>query len=266
MTSEPRYQGARGDLEGKACVVTGASRGIGLATAVRLGRAGASLLLVGRDKVSLKQAARTCGGRQKTADLTDPDAPRYIIDACLHEFGRIDVLVNNAGTARVVALEDLDEREFETQWRLNVLAPFALMQMSAPHMAARGCGRIVNVTSSSGRRPNAQNVAYSVTKTAQLALSRAFADHWAPRGVLVNAVVPGPVATGLWTGPGGLAEQIGAGRGAEVMELAARQIPLGRFAEPEEIADVIAFLCSDRASAVVGAAWAVDGGAVPTVL
>jgi NAD(P)-dependent dehydrogenase (short-subunit alcohol dehydrogenase family) len=79
-------------------------------------------------------------------------------------------------------------------------------------------------------------------------------------------VVPGPVATALWTGPGGLAEQMGPGRGADVMELAARQIPLGRFAEPEEIADVIAFLCSDRASAVVGAAWAVDGGVVPTVL
>jgi NAD(P)-dependent dehydrogenase (short-subunit alcohol dehydrogenase family) len=80
-------------------------------------------------------------------------------------------------------------------------------------------------------------------------------------------VVPGPVATELWTGPGGLAEQMGgAGRGAEVMELAARQFPLGRFAEPDEIADVIAFLCSDRASAVVGAAWAVDGGVVPTVL
>src|SRR3954469_20259160 len=101
-----------GELAGKACIVTGSSRGIGLATAVRLGRAGAGVLVVGRDELALEQAARTCGGRHLAADLTDPRAPREIVDACLDEFGSVDVLVNNAGTARVVALEDLDEREF----------------------------------------------------------------------------------------------------------------------------------------------------------
>jgi 3-oxoacyl-[acyl-carrier protein] reductase len=181
--------------------------------------------------------------------------------------GGIDVLVNNAGTSRAVALDDLTEADFEEQWALHVLAPFRLMQEAAPRMASRGNGRIVNVSSSSGKRPGQRNVAYSVTKAAQLSLSRAFADRWAAEGVLVNAVTPGPVATELWTGPGGLGEQVaGKGNAQQAIDDAAARIPLGRFAEPPEIADVIVFLCSERASAVAGAAWSADGGAVPVII
>jgi 3-oxoacyl-[acyl-carrier protein] reductase len=144
-----------------------------------------------------------------------------------------------------------------------------LMRAAAPRMAAAGGGRIVNVCSSAGKRPSLTNAAYAVTKAAQLSLSRVFADRYAADGVLVNAVAPGPVASPLWTDPGGLADQVAEGRGIsrdEALDGQAAKIPLGRFAEPEEIAAVIVFLCSRRASTVTGAAWSADGGTVPTFL
>jgi 3-oxoacyl-[acyl-carrier protein] reductase len=136
-------------------------------------------------------------------------------------------------------------------------------------MAAKGWGRIVNVSSSSGKRPSLTNMAYSVTKAAELSLSRAFADAYATRGVLVNAVAPGVVSTGLWMAPGGLADQLAAARGStreQVLESTAARNPLGRLGTEQEVAAVIAFLCSEAASNVVGAAWSVDGGAVPVII
>jgi 3-oxoacyl-[acyl-carrier protein] reductase len=149
------------------------------------------------------------------------------------------------------------------------MGPMRLMRAAAPRMAAAGGGRIVNVCSSAGKRPSLTNAAYSVTKAAQLSLSRVFADTYAPRGVLVNAVAPGPVTSPLWLDAGGLADQAAQARGISREEaLAAQQakVPLGRFAEPEEIASVIVFLCSRRASTVSGAAWSADGGTVPAFL
>jgi 3-oxoacyl-[acyl-carrier protein] reductase len=143
------------------------------------------------------------------------------------------------------------------------------MALAAPHMAQRGWGRIVNVASSSGKRPSASNAAYSAAKAGQLSVSRAFADAYVGRGVLVNAVAPGPVATELWLADGGLADQAAATRGVsrdEALAAAADKIPLGRLATPEEIADVVVFLCSARASNVAGAAWSADGGSVNIII
>jgi 3-oxoacyl-[acyl-carrier protein] reductase len=183
--------------------------------------------------------------------------------------GGVDVLVNNAGTSFARDLAELTDDDWRAQYELHVLAPMRLMRAAAPRMAAAGGGRIVNVCSSSGKRPSLTNAAYSVTKAAQLSLSRVFADAYAADGVLVNAVAPGPVASGLWTAPGGLGEQLASGRGTtgeQVLEAQAAKIPLGRLAEPEEVADVIVFLCSARASTVTGAAWSVDGGTVATIV
>lgn len=265
-------------LNGRRCVVTGASRGIGRAIAEALAAEGAHVLLVGRDRDALADAERAvaaAGARAEgatptvaslAADVTAPDAGERTVAAARERLGGLDVLVNNAGTSRNVPLDRLDDADWELQWQLNVRGPERLMRAAAPVMAQNGWGRIVNVASSSGKRPSATNVAYSVTKSAQLALSRAYADAWADRGVLVNAVAPGPVATGLWLDPGGLADQAAAARGTDrdaALRAAAARVPLGRLAEPEEIANVVVFLCSERASTVAGAAWSVDGGAVP---
>jgi 3-oxoacyl-[acyl-carrier protein] reductase len=149
------------------------------------------------------------------------------------------------------------------------MAPMRLMRAFAPAMAEAGGGRIVNVSSSSGRRPSGRlDASYSVTKAAELSLSRLFADQFAAKGVLVNAVTPGAVEGELWKEEGGLADQIAARTGStreEVLDGAHSSPPRGRMGTPDEIAAVIVFLCSELASNVVGADWGVDGGAVPTI-
>ena len=260
-------------LSGRACLVTGASRGIGLATARALCVEGAHVLLCARDPEALERAARECAaaGRAEAvaADVTEPGAGERLVETCQERFGSVDVLVNNAGTSRARPMDELADDEWRAQWELHVMAPLALMRAAAPRMARRGEGRIVNVCSSAGKRPSLTNAAYSVTKAAQLSLSRVFADAYADRGVLVNAVAPGAVSSPLWTAPGGLADQVAAAQGItrdEALAGQAAKIPRGRFGSPEEVAAVIVFLCSALAANVAGAAWSVDGGAVPIIL
>jgi 3-oxoacyl-[acyl-carrier protein] reductase len=187
-------------LRDRVCVITGASRGIGRATAVALAGEGAALLLVSRNEDTLREAATAAGGRAETLalDVTEADAGERVLDACRRHYGRIDALVNNAGTSAVRSLEELTDGEWQEQWELHVMAPMRLMRAAAPAMAERGWGRIVNVCSSSGKRPSSTNAAYSVTKAAELSLSRAFADKYGSEGVLVNAVAPGPIGGDLW--------------------------------------------------------------------
>ena len=270
-------------VAGRAAIVTGASRGIGLATARLLCAEGARVLLAARDEERLSEAVGECreagtdhhgtaGGEIAEClalDVTAPDAGERLVGACREAFGSVQIAVANAGTSAAIALDELTAEDWQSQWELNVLGPLRLMHAAAPAMAQGGWGRIVNVSSSSGKRPSLTNVAYSVTKAAQLALSRSFADAYAEKGVLVNAVTPGAVATGLWTDEGGLADQAAQAKGIsreEALEAQAAKIPLGRLAEEEEIARVVVFLCSQAASNVTGAAWSVDGGAVPVIL
>jgi 3-oxoacyl-[acyl-carrier protein] reductase len=258
-------------LQGKACIVTGATRGIGLASVRMLVAEGACVLLVARDAKELERASAEVGGGAAflAADITDPDDDERVVAACVERFGGVDVLVNNAGTSFVRSLEELTDDDWQSQWELHVMGPMRLMRAAAPRMAAAGEGRIVNVCSSAGKRPSLTNAAYAVTKAAQLSLSRVFADRYAADAVLVNAVAPGAVASPLWTDSGGLADQVAQGRGIsrdEALEAQAAKIPLGRFAEPEEIAAVVVFLCSALASTVTGAAWSADGGTVATIV
>jgi 3-oxoacyl-[acyl-carrier protein] reductase len=256
-------------LQDKVCVVTGASKGIGHATAKRLCDEGARVLFVARSARDVAGAADACRGEWLAIDVTAEDAPERIVATCAEQMGGIDVLVNNAGTSFARPLDELTDDDWNGQWALNVLAPLRLMRAAAPRMAERGGGRIVNVASSAGKRPSLTNAAYSVTKAAQLSLSRVFADAYAAQGVLVNAVAPGATASELWVGEGGLADQTARAGGMtreEAMDAQRAKVPLGRFAEPEELADVIAFLCSARSSTVTGAAWSADGGTVNIIV
>ena len=259
-------------LSGKACVVTGASRGIGFATARALAAEGAGVLLVARSADGLAEAEGEIGAAGGAVhglaiDVTAPDSAERIVADCQERLGGMDALVNNAGTSEAKPLAKLTDADWQAQWELHVMAPMRLMRAAGARMGEGG--RIVNVCSSSGKRPSLTNAAYSVTKAAQLSLSRAFADAYAAKGLLVNAVTPGPVSTGLWTDEGGLADQAAKARGItrdEAIKAAEGRIPLGRFGSPEEVAAVIVFLCSARASNVTGAAWSVDGGTVPVII
>jgi len=252
------------DLADRRCVVTGAGRGIGLAVVGLLAEEGAEVIAAGRSRERLAPALEAGAAEALELDVTAVDAGERMARA-----GRVDVLVNNAGTAASKALEEETDEDWERQWRLNVLGPWRLMRAVVPPMAERGWGRVVNVSSSAGKRPSSIGAAYSVTKAAELSLSRVFADAYAGRGVLINAIAPGAVASELWVGEGGLAEQRAAAADSSREEVLAAQgakLPVGRMGTPEEIAAVIAFLCSERAAFVSGAAWSVDGGTVPGIL
>ena len=266
-------------LAGKACAVTGASRGIGRETALMLCAEGAQVLLIGRDELRLREvqeeaagAGRPAGGRAAilACDVTETDCGARILATATQYFGQLDVLVNNAGFAQWRDLDDVPEEDWRAQYEINVMAPLRAMRAAAPPMAERGWGRIVNVCSTSAKRPSALMPEYSVAKAAELSLSRLFADRYAQRGVLVNAICPGPTESAMWMAPGGGADQqrelSGAATREDVIAEAAAKRPIGRLAASEEIAGAIVFLCSERASYVAGAAWSVDGGTVQVII
>jgi 3-oxoacyl-[acyl-carrier protein] reductase len=238
-------------IAGRTAVVTGATRGIGAAVAERLDAEGARVVRV---------------ARSEGIDVTAPDAAERIAERAA---GPVDILVNNAGTSEIKPLDELTDADYYEAFELNAMAPLRLMRHFAPLMAERGWGRIVNVTSSAGKRPSQTWPAYSVAKAAQHSLSRLFADFYAARGVHVNAVAPGPTGTPLWRDPGGLADQMAERAGIsrdEAIERQSGKVPLGRFGEADEVAAVVVFLCSERASWVTGAAWSADGGTWQSML
>ncbi len=266
-------------LAGRGCVITGASRGIGRETAQLLCAEGAGVLLVGRHEERLSAAVEEAAAAGAEAggtaaglalDVTDADAGERMLAEANERFGALDVLVNNAGSAKWRDLDEVPDEDWRAQYELNVMAPLRAMRAAAPAMAERGWGRVVNVCSTAGKRPSAAMPEYSVAKAAELSLSRLFADRYAKRGVLVNAICPGPVAAEMWMEPGGLLDQSKEMSGAESREHALAEAgakrPIGRLAEVGEIAAAIVFLCSERASYVAGAAWSVDGGTVQVIV
>jgi len=242
-------------LRGKTSVVTGSTSGIGLETARLLAAEGARVVTCGRS-----EAPNVGEALHVRVDLAQPDAAARLIA----EAGDVDVLVNNVGTAYIASFEQLSDDEWDEMWQLNVMSYVRAIRAVLPVLRERGGGSIVNVSSTAGKRPSTGMPHYSVTKAAVLSLSRLVADLYAKDRIRCNAVAPGPTATEAWLGEGGLAEQ--QGDRDEVLARVAAGRPIGRLAEPQEIAWVIAFLCSDRASYVTGAAWSVDGGTVPIII
>jgi 3-oxoacyl-[acyl-carrier protein] reductase len=247
-------------LRDRVCVVTGSTGGIGLATARFLVEEGARVVTCGRSG-----APGVGEALHVRADLSRPgEAERVVAEA-----GELDVLVNNVGYAEQRDFLALSDEDWDAAWQLNVMSYVRAIRAAVPGLRERGGGVIVNVSSTAGKRPSTGMPEYSVTKAAVLSLSRLVADLYAGEGVRCNAVTPGPTATEAWLGDGGLADQQAARSGKsreEVLEAVGKGRPLGRLARPEEIAAVVVFLCSNRASYVTGAAWSADGGTVPIIV
>jgi len=244
-------------LNGSVCLVTGSTGGIGSALADVLRAEGAQVVTVGRS------------GGDVRADLARAGEPERVVRETEERFGRIDVLVNNVGVAYQRSFEEVTDDDWGALWELNVMSYVRTIRAALPGMKTRGGGVIVNVSSTAGKRPSTSMPDYSVTKAAVLSLSRLIADVYAKDGIRCNAVTPGPTATEAWLGDGGLADQQAARSGKtrdDVLAAVGSGRPLGRLAEPGEIASVIAFLCSPRSSYVTGAAWSADGGTVPIIL
>ena len=246
-------------LRDKACIVTGSTGGIGLETARLLAAEGALVVTSGRrDGPGIGEALHVA------ADLSEAGAPEAMVEEAVRELGRLDVLVNNVGYAVQARFEEVGDEEWDAMWQLNVMSYVRAIRAALPHLRVTK-GAIVNVSSTAGKRPSGGMPHYSVTKAAVLSLSRLVADLYAGEGIRCNAVTPGPVATDAWLAEGGLADQQGGDREAVLAKVGAGR-PLGRLAQPEEIANVIAFLASERSSYVTGAAWSADGGTVAIVI
>jgi 3-oxoacyl-[acyl-carrier protein] reductase len=254
-------------IEGRAAIVTGGSRGIGRETARALLEAGARVAICARTRETLEEARAELeaksGGKvlAVVADMAvEGDIERLVSEASRH-WGGIDILVNNAGTMYSGRFDALTEAGLRTQLDTKLFGFMRAIRLVAPGMRARRWGRIVNIIGGAGKEPDPYMFGSGMTNSALLNLTKSLSTEFGADNVLVNAVCPGWVDTGLWRrNAAGLASELGAGSEDEARRLAARKNALGRFGRPAELADAIAFLCSERASFITGVSINVDGG------
>lgn len=252
-------------LQNTVCLITGSTGGIGLESARLLAAEGATVVTSGRRD----EAPGVGETLHVAAELSRAGEPERLVREVEEKLGRVDCLVNNVGLAVQRSFDEVTDAQWDELWQLNVMSYVRAIRAVLPGMRERRAGVIVNVSSTAGKRPSASMPDYSVTKAAVLSLSRLIADDYAKDGIRCNAITPGPTATEAWLAAGGLADQQAARSGKtrdEVLAAVGGGRPLGRLAEPEEIAAVIAFLCSPRAGYVTGAAWSADGGTVPIII
>jgi NAD(P)-dependent dehydrogenase (short-subunit alcohol dehydrogenase family) len=250
-------------LDGRAALVTGASSGIGRATALRFAAEGARVALVGRDAGKLKETAAEVARRggeavEVQADVTVEAHARRAVETAAERLGGIDVLVNAAGIISNGTVETTPLSDWDEMMNVNLRSVFHLMQLAAPHLEKRP-GSVVNVSSVTGLRAFPGVLAYCVSKAGVDQLTRCAALELAPKGVRVNAVNPGVVVTEIHK-RGGMAEE----RYADFLEHSKTTHPLGRVGTPDEVADLILFLASDRAAWITGATYPIDGGRAQT--
>ncbi len=261
-------------LADKVCIVTGGGSGIGRASCLLFAREGARLVVADKRKEAADAVAAECVAAGAETIAIDVDVSRAadaerMVSRAVKAFGRLDVLVNNAGYGIAGSVVETDEQAWDDLMAVNVRGVFLCSKFAIPAMAANGGGTIVNTASVVAAVGIRNRAAYCASKGAVAALTRAIAIDHVADGIRCNAVAPGPTATEAWLAAGGLADQQAARSGRtreEVLEAVGAGRPLGRLAQPAEIAAVIAFLCSDAAGYVTGAAWSADGGTVPIII
>jgi NAD(P)-dependent dehydrogenase (short-subunit alcohol dehydrogenase family) len=256
------------ELTDKVAVVTGASKGIGLAVVRELAAEGARVVAGARTVAPLEGIE---GVTPFAVDLTDPEGPARLIGHAVEQHGRLDVLVNNVGGVhpRVDGFMSITDADFEASLQLNFFAALRATRAALADMLERGAGTIVNVASVNAFfEPDSAVVDYGAAKAALVNVAKALSQELAPKGIRINSVSPGPVATDLWLGEDGVAATIGRATGADpdaVRDAVIDQgIPTGRFSTPQEVATLVALLASPRTANVTGSDYVIDGGLIKT--
>jgi NAD(P)-dependent dehydrogenase (short-subunit alcohol dehydrogenase family) len=255
------------ELRDKVAVVTGASRGIGMATTRALAEEGATVVAGSR---SIDQLEGIPGVSALSVDLAAPDGPTRLIEHALDRHGRVDVLVNNVGALRVRTggFFGTSDEEFEWAMQMNFFIAVKAIRASLGQMVERGSGAIVNVASLMAFfQPDAGTIDYGAAKAALVNLTKTLSQEFGSSGVRINAVSPGPVATDMWFGDGGVAETIANANGVSpetARDEVAAGIPTGRFTTPEEVATLVTLLASRRSANITGSNFVIDGGIIKT--
>jgi NAD(P)-dependent dehydrogenase (short-subunit alcohol dehydrogenase family) len=250
-------------LAGKIAVVTGASKGIGLAVTRALASEGACVVAGARGLVDTSGQVHPV-----SVDLTTVEGPRSLVDEAVSVFGGVDILVNNVGGVRprTEGFLSVTDDDWSAALTINFLAAVRTTRAALPHLLERG-GSVVTICSVNAVLPDPLVIDYSAAKAALLNFSKALSKEVGPRGVRVNTVSPGPVSTSLWLGETGVAATVGRAGGVDpdaVTRQAAAQMATGRFTRPEEVADLVLLLASDRAGNVTGSDFVIDGGLITT--
>lgn len=252
-------------LRGKVALITGASDGLGLATATRLAGEGARVAICARRGPHLEATAATLREATDaevlavTADVARADDCRRFVDQAAAAFGGVDILINNAGTSAAHGLEEVDDALWQADIDLKLMAAVRLCRAVIPIMRERGGGAIVNATIVGGKAPPARGLPTSVTRAAAINLTKSLANEYAPAGIRVNTVCIGLIKSAQWE------RRAGERPVAELYGEMAKRVPLGRMGEAEEYADLVAFLVSERAAFITGTAVNLDGGMGATV-
>jgi NAD(P)-dependent dehydrogenase (short-subunit alcohol dehydrogenase family) len=257
-------------LAGRRAIVTGASKGIGLATTRRLIGEGVYVVTGSRETTpELKALVDSGNVTAVSVDLTTATGPQELISRAV-DIGPVDILVNNAGavTPRVEGFLSVTDEQWWQSLQLTFMAAVRVTREVLPHMLQRQRGAIVNTASVNSTLPDPLVIDYSAAKAALASFSKALSKEVGRSGVRVNAVAPGPVSTGLWLGDRGVAATVSGATGTsqdDIAQSAVRDTATGRFTTPEEVADLIVYLTSDRAANITGADYVIDGGLLQTM-